>query len=84
MDHFSLLERSCAVFEFFLDIWLQEKSNDLKKYCVPPIIFLIFPYFRSSLGGVRTQIPQFYFMPMTQNIVQTLWVVKPNKNISYF
>ena len=42
------------------------------------------PYFRSYLGGVRTQIPQFYFMPMTQNIVQTLWVVKPNKNISYF
>ena len=50
MDHFSLLERSCAVFEFFLEIWLKEKSNGLKKYCVPPIIILIFPYFADFLN----------------------------------
>ena len=76
MDHFSLLERSCAVFEFFLEIWLKEKSNDLKKYCVPPIIILIFPYFADFLTLLKKNLFKVIIVDRTYSKVPIISTVR--------
>ena len=41
MDHFSLLERSCAVFEFFREIWVARKIQWFEEKLCSTYFFLI-------------------------------------------